>query len=116
MNLRRIGLVIQIGSILIALCIFMNNWLLGLALLIPIAFANILTQITRKDINGITIKMLLLFQSILILFVITKQMTSNNDIDTLKDRIINNYKKNRYRLLLTILTTNTILTTILLLI
>lgn len=96
MNLRRIGWVLQGGALLISLCVCWNNWMLGLALLIPTAFANMLTQVTRKDINGITIKMLLLFQSILILFVITKQMTSNNDIDTLKDKIINNYNKNRY--------------------
>jgi len=92
---QRIGLIIQCGSIIVSLIVFWNNWIMGLAFLIPAIFANLLTQATRKDINGFTIKLLLLFQSILILFVITNQMTSNNDIDTLKDKIINNYKKNR---------------------
>ena len=92
---QRIGLIIQGGSIIVSLIVFWYNWILGLVFLIPAIFANLLTQATRKDINGLTIKLLLLFQSILILFVITNQMTSNNDIDNLKDKIINNYNKNR---------------------
>ena len=92
---QRIGLIVQWGSIIVSLIVLWNNWIMGLVLLIPAIFANLITQASRKDISGLTIKLLLLFQSILILFVITNQMTSNNDIDSLKDKIINNYKKNR---------------------